>query len=246
MSAVTPEPIRDRSNDARMIADLRRHRRDLDPRRTRYTVTDDELDALLDAAADLDALRAAETADPIPRGTRVTATATRIGDVLTISIHDPSATPEILANHFDAAALRAALVETGEESTLADEPVDLPDEPFAPPLATLRATCTRCLEEITTTTDELGRPDVLWAHVDTERMRANHFATPTPGFSVVEPEARPEVIVTPSPVVVRCQTCGADIVSERLSPTGWKHAPREVSFSTPGPIGYDHYAAPRA
>lgn len=184
MSAVTPEPMRDRSNDARMIADLRVWRVGQSPVKP-ATLALEELDALLDAAADLDALRAADTADPITRGPRLTSTANRVGDVLTISIHDPSATPEILANYFDAAILRAALAETGEESTVYDEPVDLPDEPFAPPLSTIRATCTRCLEPITTTTDEHGVVDPYWKHA--ERPVKGHGVCPTPGFSV-DPE----------------------------------------------------------
>ena len=39
-----------------------------------------------------------------------------------------------------------------------------------------------------------------------------------------------------------CFDCGAKVEREKASPTGWKHAPREVSFSTPGPVGFDHYA----
>lgn len=184
---------RDRHFDGRMIAHLRGLRAQR-PDRDLYSLTPDELDALLDAAAERDALAAAACAMPdekIEPSLRLVCK--RCGGKIEPDPHNRSTRRAYRhVGDDDRAGAERAMTKAGIHAA---EPVDITepwhhdyDEPFAPPLSTLRASCTRCLDEITTTTDELGRPDVLWAHVDPERMRANHFATPTPGFSVVEDE----------------------------------------------------------
>lgn len=180
---------RDRSLDARIIAELRRARAAAHDRANKTVLIDlVELDALLDAAAERDALNAEACAerDDAPASLRLVCR--RCGHMI-----EPKAGGGFW--HARGTAFRGSVpfhdAEPDYDATPADEPVDLPDEPFAPPLSTLRATCTRCLEEITTTTDELGRPDIRWKHVDPSRMRANHFATPTPGFSIDRDEPVP-------------------------------------------------------
>ena len=210
MGIVTPEPIRDARFDTRIIAELRALLAETLPRNA-YPLTRDELDALLAAADERDALKR-EATDDVRRTAPMTLTA-RAGDTLRVSAThprdpEPGRPPEpigvVLSSDTTITVERARLVGTeGAEAVCV----------CGGPLVS-----------------KYGGGKV-WMHT-----RAD-----APRDCIAMPADHPSRAVRADDRFY-CVDCGAKVEREKASPTGWKHAPREVSFSTPGPVGFDHYA----